>query len=168
MAYSLPQTAKTVKFRITVSRGSGLVIWSGAVQKVTETSQIPQCTCPISHNTPLWNRNVHISVPMWCTVGYGTGALWDLWDRSILRASVANDIIVDWTLKPVWKNIYLETQIWPVKCSQTGAQFTLVKAYDVQLLSKFLGRPKLVHKVVYWTNCMWTSRIQHLSINYDT
>ena len=23
-------------------------------------SQIPQCICPISHNTPLWNRNAHI------------------------------------------------------------------------------------------------------------
>ena len=45
-------------------------------------SQIPQCTCPTSHNAPLWNRNVHISVPKWCIVGYGTGALWDLWDRS--------------------------------------------------------------------------------------
>ena len=41
-------------------------------------SQIPQCTCLISHNAPHWNRNEHISVPMWCIVGYGTGALWDL------------------------------------------------------------------------------------------
>ena len=38
-------------------------------------SQIPQCTCPIYHNIPLWNRIVHISVPKWCIVGYGTGAL---------------------------------------------------------------------------------------------
>ena len=31
-------------------------------------SQFPQCTCPISHNTRQWNRNVHI----WdrCTVGF--------------------------------------------------------------------------------------------------
>ena len=46
-------------------------------------SEIPQCTCPISHNAPLWNRNVRISVPMWCIVGYGTGALWDFWIWSI-------------------------------------------------------------------------------------
>ena len=36
-------------------------------------SQIPQRTCPISRNTPHWNRNVHISfVPKWCIVCYGT------------------------------------------------------------------------------------------------
>ena len=39
--------------------------------------QIPQCNCPIFHKTPLWNRNVYISVSKWCIVGYGTGALWD-------------------------------------------------------------------------------------------
>ena len=49
--------------------------------------QIPQCTCPISYNTPYWNRNVHISVPKWCIVGYGTGALWDLWGWSTVVAS---------------------------------------------------------------------------------
>ena len=29
---------------------------------------------------------VHISVTKWCIVGYGTGALWDLWDGSISTA----------------------------------------------------------------------------------
>ena len=40
-----------------------------------------------SHNAPVpyptihhWNINMHISVPKWCIVGYGTGALCDLWD----------------------------------------------------------------------------------------
>ena len=33
-------------------------------------SQIPQCTCPISHNSE------------WCIVGCWTGAFWDLWDWS--------------------------------------------------------------------------------------
>ena len=27
---------------------------------------------------------VHISVTKWCIVGYGTGALWDLWNGSIV------------------------------------------------------------------------------------
>ena len=40
--------------------------------------QIPTRTCFISHNTPDWNKNVHISVPKWCNLGYMTGALWDL------------------------------------------------------------------------------------------
>ena len=52
--------------------------WSLMWQQWT-IALILQCTCPISHNAPLWNRNVHISVPKWCIVGYGTGALWDLW-----------------------------------------------------------------------------------------
>ena len=45
--------------------------------------QIPQFICPESHNAPLWNRNVHISVPNRCIVGYGTGELWDFLDWSI-------------------------------------------------------------------------------------
>ena len=32
------------------------------------TSQIPQCACPIAHSIPHWNRNLYISVPMWCIV----------------------------------------------------------------------------------------------------
>ena len=42
-------------------------------------SLILQFTCFKSHNAPHWNRNVYISVPKWCIVGYGIGALWDLW-----------------------------------------------------------------------------------------
>ena len=36
-----------------------------------------------SHNAPVWNRNVHISVLKWCIVGYETSVLWDLRDWSI-------------------------------------------------------------------------------------
>ena len=53
-------------------------------------SQISQRTkYPTIHH---FNRNctgVHISVTKWCIVGYGTGALWDLWNWSI-RFSLAN------------------------------------------------------------------------------
>ena len=38
-------------------------------------AQIPQCTCPISYNTPHWNRNVHISVG---TFLFQSGVLWDM------------------------------------------------------------------------------------------
>ena len=47
--------------------------------------QIPQCICPISRNAPHWNGNVPTSVPKWCIIGYGIGALWDLWDWFITR-----------------------------------------------------------------------------------
>ena len=40
-------------------------------------SQIPQCTCPISHNAPFCNRNAHTK---WRIVRYGASALWDFWD----------------------------------------------------------------------------------------
>ena len=42
----------------------------------------------ISHNTPHWNRKVYISVPRWCIVGYRTGTLWDLWNRSFATSAV--------------------------------------------------------------------------------
>ena len=50
-------------------------------------SQIPKCAWPVFHKTLHWNRNVHISVPVWCivAVGYGTGVLWDLWDWNITK-----------------------------------------------------------------------------------
>ena len=37
-----------------------------------QIGSIPQYTCPISHNTPHWNRNVHVSVPKWCIVDMGS------------------------------------------------------------------------------------------------
>ena len=43
----------------------------------------PRIHLTVSCNTPHWNRNVNISVPKWCIVGYRTGALCDLWDCSI-------------------------------------------------------------------------------------
>ena len=46
---------------------------------------LPQCTRQISHNAAFCNRNVHISVTKWCIVGYGTGALWDLCNRSVVN-----------------------------------------------------------------------------------
>ena len=27
---------------------------------IGQSKKIPECTCPMSHNAPLWNRNVHI------------------------------------------------------------------------------------------------------------
>ena len=46
-------------------------------------SALHNVTRRISRNTILWNRNVHISVPMWCIMGYGTSAWWYLWDWSL-------------------------------------------------------------------------------------
>ena len=44
-------------------------------------SQIPQCTCRISHNAPIRPERHFCSD--WCIAGSGTGALWDFWIRSI-------------------------------------------------------------------------------------
>ena len=48
--------------------------------RMDKSHKFQKCISPISHHTAHWNRNGHISVPTWRTVGYGTGALWDLWD----------------------------------------------------------------------------------------
>ena len=40
-------------------------------------SRVPRCTCPISCSAPPRDRDVCISVPVWCVVGCGRGALWD-------------------------------------------------------------------------------------------
>ena len=42
-------------------------------------SQIPQCICSIFHNAPLRTKCAHFHFE-WCIVGYGTDALWDLWN----------------------------------------------------------------------------------------
>ena len=47
-------------------------------------SQILQCICPISHNAPFCNRNVHTSATKWCIVIYLCNALWGLWGGSIM------------------------------------------------------------------------------------
>ena len=49
-------------------------------------SQIPQCTCPISHNTPFIEKCAHFCSE-WCIAGDGTGELWDLWILTIQRGS---------------------------------------------------------------------------------
>ena len=48
-------------------------------------SKIPQCTCDISQSIPQWSRNVFISFPKRCIVGYGTYMHFvDLWDWFML------------------------------------------------------------------------------------
>ena len=44
-------------------------------------SQIPQCICSISHNTPFRTEMCAHFCSESGIVGYGTGALWDLWIR---------------------------------------------------------------------------------------
>ena len=60
---------------------------------------IPQYTCLIAHNAPLWNRNVLISFPMRCIVGYGTGAFWGLWNWLYLE--------IDHLMELLWFNFDL-------------------------------------------------------------
>ena len=48
-------------------------------------SQIPKCTCSISHNAP-FRTEIYTFLFWMVQYGiYGTGALWDLWDWSISR-----------------------------------------------------------------------------------
>ena len=62
--------------------GSQSVVWG----KWPTISHIPQSIRQISNTEPFCNRNVHIYAHFcykWRSVGYGTGALWDLWIWSI-------------------------------------------------------------------------------------
>ena len=56
---------------------------------------VPPCTCPIFHNAPF--RTEMCTFLIW-TVGYGTIALWDLWDWSILMGSCEMWTFLFWTL----------------------------------------------------------------------
>ena len=63
-----------------------IIIWVDKLHQNRPISQIPQCIRQLSHYALFCNRNngnVHISVTEWCIMGYGTGALWDLCNRSI-------------------------------------------------------------------------------------
>ena len=60
-------------------------------------SQILQCIRQISHNAVFCNRNVHISVTKYCIVEYLTGALWELFNRSInMQTGLFGYVISSW------------------------------------------------------------------------
>ena len=49
----------------------------------------------IYHNASFCNRNVHNSVTKWCIVGFDTGALWDLCNKSIAIHSQCSTTVRD-------------------------------------------------------------------------
>ena len=58
----------------------------------TPISQIPQCIRHVSHSV---QKYVHMSVTKWGIVGYGTGALWNLCNRSMAgKQFVRHHIII--------------------------------------------------------------------------
>ena len=74
-----------------------------------QVSRIPQCTCPISHNTPLCNRDVHIFVTMWCA----------FWDMRLVHCEICE---IGLLVKHRRVNIYEIWSIWP---PGTGRFFTV-------------------------------------------
>ena len=91
-------------------------------------SQIPEFTCSISHNAPfrteMW---IHLCSE-WSMVGYGTGALWDLWNWSIL-----------------WKQIYIHGS-WLIEVK--GSYCSIIKVDKIILFTE----PKNInqHKNLRW------------------
>ena len=62
-----------------------------------QPSHIPHYTtfkekCPISHNTPLWNRNVYIYVPKWSIMGNGIGVFGGFVRLLMIRAVICRHI----------------------------------------------------------------------------
>ena len=65
---------------------AGLINFKHPLHTLKNISQTPQCMRQISHNAPFVMEMctyVLISVTKWCIVGYGTGALWDLYRKPI-------------------------------------------------------------------------------------
>ena len=59
------------------------------------------------------HTHVHISVTIWCIVGYGTGALWDLCNRSIMMPyDTTRSKWVSFPT-PVWMNWNGMRFVWP-------------------------------------------------------
>ena len=56
---------------------------------------------------------VHISVTKWCIVGYGTGALWDLRDGSIVDAN-KKEISMRRITSTLWWESTVNNPRWPV------------------------------------------------------
>ena len=63
--------------------------WRGACRPIP---QIPRCIRQIPRNAPFCNRNVTKR----CLVGYGTGALWDMCNRSIIRGDLRSTSVGEW------------------------------------------------------------------------
>ena len=63
-------------------------------------SQTSQCTCPHVHNTPLWNWNVHISVPERCTVGQAVYCHIMTWDMGRCIVGFTRSVIWPVPVKP--------------------------------------------------------------------
>ena len=81
-------------------------------------SLIPECTCPISHNATLCNRNVHM-----CTFLLQNGALWDMGlmhcgtctigpidNQHLFRLGIGTDHVTSHYLNQWWQNSLL-TQV---------------------------------------------------------
>ena len=102
---------------------SGLFVITAWATSNRPNSQIPQCTCLTSHNAPLWNRNVQISVPKWCIVGCGTGTLWDLFVRAKSGQSVGVLSWVDKNGKQLWlrRYIFLTVHVTGIPWNWRGA-----------------------------------------------
>ena len=78
---SLPSNYQYFWINWTCESLGGFIVVGRFVCLNWPNSQIPQCTCPLSHNTPFCNRNVHMcahlcykmlhcGTSVWCIVGF--------------------------------------------------------------------------------------------------
>ena len=102
---------------------------------------------PISHNTPFCNRSVYISVTKWCIVGYGTGALWDLCNRSIVMQ--LNILKTAWPKLRILTNIAAEDwELWPYGTyHQTSS--TCIRAPNPNTLMFLISSYSCLHPI-HW------------------
>ena len=97
-------------------------------------TQTQKCTGPISHNAPVYNRNVHTSVAKTYIVGYFSDELWNVWHSSInspfytLAALANKKITKEW--QPNWTDKMLsrgsnEHALWHMYSVWISTMFSL-------------------------------------------
>ena len=122
-----------------------------------------QRSCLISYNTPHWNRSVHISVPMWCVVGYETGVLWDIWDWSIVRLSGGcwREVSTRYLEGPVF-GLLLDVEHWwnGFRCTGRGSRN---RCYNT--VGKISPKTE-THLLYYHDGDMWTVYWQFKVLGY--
>ena len=110
-------------------------------------SQIPQCICPILCITSYWSRIVHISVPKWCFVGYGTGAPWD-WSKRCHSA-------------------ILQTFLYKFSRPTSPLHNICLNGLDLEFLSLVTTPFKIRRKLIeFFLSCENISRKQSVAANF--
>ena len=109
--------------------------WPISQNPTMHHTSIPQCTI-------LWQT---ISVTKWCIVGYWTGALWDLWDRSIINTQVT------YWLPCSYLTVVATGNLW-WKCMWLKGSKIFWARFNIFLVEKWSTRNSIIDKIMQYKN----------------